>query len=61
MRELKGKPIGELQEHLDIIIPVLSDQLFIKLGIHSEQLDGATEYFGLETDPQYIAMQQSFS
>ena len=39
MKELKKKPLDQLQTHFDIIIHVLSDKLYIATGIENERLD----------------------
>ena len=50
MKDLKKKPVEELQKHLDIIIHVLADKLFVEVGVENEDLDAATEALGLEDE-----------
>jgi nucleotidyltransferase/DNA polymerase involved in DNA repair len=61
MKDLKKKPLDQLQTHFDIIIHVLSDKLYIATGIENERLDQATEDLGLEEDPEYKALEQDYT
>jgi len=61
MKDLKKKPVTELQKHFDIIIHVLADKLYIELGVENEMLDKATDDLNLEEDPEYKAMEVEYT
>lgn len=61
MKELKKRPVQELQQHLDIIIHVLGDKLFMATGVENEDLDLATENLNLEEDPAYKQLELEYA
>ena len=53
MRSLKKLPLVQLNLELQIIQDVLTDKLYLKHQIETEDLDSSSERLGLEEDPVY--------
>ena len=53
MRSLKKLPLVQLNLELQIIQEVLTDKLYLKHQIETEDLDSSSERLGLEKDPVY--------
>ena len=60
MKELKKLPLTELNPELQIIAQVLSDKVFLEMGIDSEDIDAATERLNVEGNAEYQLIVQEY-